>query len=70
MGANSPGFQDRVLAVIAGHVDDIPQSDVSQQMSSNGRFLSVTVTVQATSRAHLDDIYRALTGMEEILVVL
>ena len=70
MGANKPGFQDRVLALIAGHVDEIGEGDVSRQESSNGRFLSVTVTIQATSRDHLDAVYRALTGVEEILVVL
>lgn len=38
--------------------------------SSKGKYLGVTITVTATSRAQLDDIYRALTAHPLVKVVL
>ena len=38
--------------------------------SSKGKYLGVTITVTATSRAQLDDLYRALTGHPMVKVVL
>ena len=38
--------------------------------SSNGRYLSVTVTVTAESREQLDNVYRTLTASEQVLFVL
>lgn len=70
MGANNPGFRERVIRLISEHVQSLKDTDVSQQTSSNERFLSLTVTIEATSREHLDNVYQSLTGVEEILVVL
>ena len=49
---------------------DITAEDVALRSSKNGNFLSVTVTVDATSQEHLDRIYRSLTASEQILYVL
>ena len=38
--------------------------------SSNGNFVSVTVTISATSRQQLDDIYEDLTAHEDVLMAL
>lgn len=70
MGREEAGFPDFVLDLIRPHTGDIPAEDVSTRLSSNGRFVSVTVTVVAESRDHLDAIYLKLTASERILFVL
>jgi hypothetical protein len=70
MGRHEPGFESIVLALIGAHVGAIAPERVRRRASSNGRFLSVTVTVEAHSREQLDDIYRTLTGTEQVLLVL
>lgn len=70
MGRHAADFEAAVLAMISGHVGDIPAHSVRSRASSNGRFLSVTVTIDAQSRAQLDDVYRTLTASEQVLLVL
>ena len=43
---------------------------VQTAVSAKGNFVSVTVTVRATSREQLDDIYRELTAHEAVLMAL
>ena len=70
MGENEPSFQSLVLGVIESHAGTIPSADVSARASRNGRYVSVTVTLMAESRAQLDDIYRTLTANARVLFVL
>lgn len=43
---------------------------IESRPSSGGNYTGLTVTVRATSQAHLDDIYRALTGHPMVKIVL
>ena len=45
-------------------------SSVTSRPSRNARYLAVTVTFTATSRAQLDDIYRTLSVSEQVLFLL
>ena len=45
-------------------------STVELRPSSTGKYLGVTITVTATSREQLDDLYRALTSAPQVKVVL
>ena len=46
------------------------QDAVKAALSRNGRFVSVTVTITATSREQLDTIYREVTAHEDVLMAL
>jgi len=70
MGRDQSEFEAHVLQIVSAHVDDITAGDVSIRPSKKGKFLSVTVTVDARSQAHLDRIYRSLTASKKILYVL
>ena len=70
MGLHQPGFEELVVALVSGHVGELPAGSVRTRESSNGRYLSVTVTVIAESREQLDDVYRTLTSAEQVLFVL
>ncbi|MDH3976867.1 MAG: DUF493 domain-containing protein [Gammaproteobacteria bacterium] len=70
MGRDESEFEAHVLQLISPHVEDIKAEDVSIRLSKNGKFLSVTVTVDVQSKEQLDRIYLTLTDSERILYVL
>jgi hypothetical protein len=70
MGRDQPEFREAALAVVERHAGPIAGDAVRTSASSNGNFLSITVTITATSREQLDSIYRDLTDDEQILVAL
>jgi putative lipoic acid-binding regulatory protein len=59
-----------VLDIIRRHTDSVTQDSVSTRPSKNGTYLSVTVTITATSKPQLDAIYQDLSGHPHILMVL
>lgn len=70
MGRDESEFEAHVLQIISSHVDDIAPEDIAVRSSSKGKFLAVTVTIEAKSQEHLDRVYRNLTSSERILYVL
>lgn len=70
MGEDTPGFHAAVAAILAEHVAPLETLKVSKQASSAGRYISVTVTFTAQSRAQLDALYQALSADEQVLMAL
>ena len=70
MGRDEAEFEAHVLQIISTHVEDIAAEDIALRSSSKGKFLSVTVTIDAQNQDHLDRIYRTLTSSERVLYVL
>lgn len=70
MGPGREGFPAHVIGLISLHTKEIDHEDVAIRPSRNGKFISVTVTFTAESRAQLDRIYQSLTSSEQILFVL
>ena len=70
MGKSHPEFAETIVTVVRQFDNEVDASRVETRPSSGGNYTGLTVTVRATSRAHLDDIYRALTGHPMVKVVL
>jgi putative lipoic acid-binding regulatory protein len=70
MGKSHPEFAETIVTVVRQFDNEVDASRVETRPSSSGNYTGLTVTVRATSRAHLDDIYRALTGHPMVKVVL
>jgi putative lipoic acid-binding regulatory protein len=70
MGAHSEAFETEVLTLVREHVGEPGEEAIQRRASSNGRYLSLTVTFTATSKAQLDDLYRALHASEQVLMTL
>ena len=70
MGRDQPEFRDAAFEVIERHAGPVADDAVKESSSREGRFLSITVTIRATSQQQLDDIYRELSSHEQILVAL
>ena len=59
-----------VVEVVNRHVSNLSENAVTTRPSTKGNFLSVTVTITATSREQIDNIYLELTAREEVLMAL
>ena len=70
MGSNVDGFVAAITALAQQFDPQFDASTVELRASSGGKYLGVTITVTATSREPLDDIYRALTSHPMVKVVL
>jgi putative lipoic acid-binding regulatory protein len=70
MGRVSDSFRRVVVELVEEHVGKLDDDDISESPSSKGNFVSITITITATSRIQLDGIYQALTDSEHVLVAL
>ena len=70
MGKAAPDFDTLVVEIVRRHVPDLRESAVSTRPSRGGKWLAVTVTIQAGNKAQLDAIYQDLTDHERIVMAL
>jgi hypothetical protein len=70
MGRDTPEFRTTARALVEKHAGEVADDAVQAATSRNGRFVSVTVTITATSKRQLDAIYREVTAHEDILMAL
>jgi putative lipoic acid-binding regulatory protein len=69
MGERHEEFRLTMTEVVRVHAPDLAEHDVTRE-SSGGRFYALTITVNATSRQQLDNIYLSLTGHPMVKMVL
>ena len=67
MGRAGDALRDTVVEIIEKHSGPVDDEAIRTTPSRNGRFVSLTITIEATSRAQLDDIYQDLTDADEVL---
>ena len=70
MGFAADDFDALVVAIVRKHVDDLREGAITAKQSRNGKYVSITVTIQAQSQAQLDGIYTELCRHERVLMVL
>lgn len=70
MGLAQGNLAQEVLAVIHKFAPDYDGKGMEMRASSSVKYVSLTCTVNAQSKAQLDDIYRALTSHPLVKVVL
>ncbi|MCF7988300.1 MAG: DUF493 domain-containing protein [Methylovulum sp.] len=59
-----------VIDIIRRHAPDLDHQAVKTRPSKDGRYLAVTVTIEATSKKQLDAIYQDLSDHPLVLVAL
>ena len=70
MGIAADDFDTLVVAIVRKHVNDLREGAIRSKQSRTGKYVSITVTIQAKSQDQLDDIYGELSRHERILMVL
>ena len=70
MGRAEPGFDSLVVEIVRRHAPDLREGAVISRPSKGGHWVSVTVTIEASSKAQLDAIYQALSDHDKIVMAL
>lgn len=70
MGRHSDDFAQVIVEIVQRHAPDFDAATLEMRASREGRYLSLTATINATSRAQLDDLYRELSSNARVSVVL
>jgi putative lipoic acid-binding regulatory protein len=70
MGRDSPEFRETARLLVEKHTGPVDDAAVNGALSRNGNFVSITITVNATSQQQLDDIYRDVSSHDDILMAL
>ena len=70
MGRKERGFAQTVTEIVLKHACDFDPATVQMRPSRQGKYLSVTCVVRATSRDQLDALYRELCDHPAVVMVL
>ena len=70
MGVKADGFVHAITTIAREFDPSFDASTVELRDSREGKYLGITITITATSRQQLDDLYRALTAHPLVKVVL
>lgn len=70
MGAHVEGFVEAIAHVALQFDPGFDAATIEQRPSTAGNYLGLTITITATSREQLDELYRTLTTHPMVKVVL
>ena len=70
MGAQVEGFVHAITELAQRFAPTFDPTTIALRPSSGGKYVGVTITITATSREQLDDLYRALSGHPMVKIVL
>ena len=69
-GLQQAGFAQAVLEVVTKHDPGFAAASMEMRASKNARYISLTCTLNATSREQLDALYQELCDHPSIVMVL
>ena len=70
MGLAGGALAQTVLEIVQRHAPDYDGATMEMRASSGGKYVSLTCTINASSKAQLDALYRELSGHPLVKVVL
>ncbi len=70
MGLTRDDFAQTILEIVRRHAPDFDGATMEMRSSSGAKYLSLTCTINATSQAQLDELYRELSKHEMVKIVL
>ena len=70
MGAATDEYRSLVIGIVTRHFGNLDPARIEERSSGGGKYLGLTVTVRAESKAQLDAVYRELTSCRQVLVAL
>ncbi len=70
MGRPSAEFRARIHAVVIKHVPNVETDLITERLSENGNFLSISYMIVAESREQVVALAKDLTAAEGVLMVL
>ncbi len=70
MGRREGGFTTAVIEIVTRHAPDFMPGTLESRPSREGKYVSLTATVNATSQEQLDALYRELCDHPSVVMVL
>ncbi len=70
MGRRDSGFAKAVIEIVQRHAPDFMPGTLEMRPSREGKYVSLTATVNATSREQLDALYQELCDHPSVVMVL
>jgi putative lipoic acid-binding regulatory protein len=70
MGHTRAGFAQNVLEIVKRHAPDFDGATMEMRASKQGKYLSITCTINATTREQLDGLYKELCDHPMVVMVL
>jgi len=70
MGRREGGFAQGVMEIVLRHAPDFQPATIEMRPSRQGKYLSLTCVVNATSREQLDALYQELCDHPSVVLVL
>ena len=70
LGHTRPGFAQAILEVVNRHAPDFDGATIEMRSSKRGKYVSITCTINAISRAQLDGLYKELCDHPMVVTVL
>ena len=70
LGHTQAGFAQAILDIVKRHAPDFDGATLEMKSSKHGKYLSITCTINATSRAQLDALYGELCDHPMVVMVL
>jgi len=70
MGRREAGFTRAVIEIVTRHAPDFMPGTMETRPSRQGKYISLTATVNATSREQLDALYQELCDHPSVVMVL
>ena len=70
VGRPSPEFRARIHAVVLKHAPNVETDRITERLSENGNFLSISYMIVAESREQVVALARDLTSADGVLMVI
>ena len=70
IGRPGDGFRARVHAIVLRHVPAVDSERVSERLSGNGNFLSISYNLLAESRAQIESLTAELRECDGVMMLL
>jgi putative lipoic acid-binding regulatory protein len=70
MGRPSDEFRARVHAIMLQHAPSLDPERITERLSENGNFLSISYLLVAESREQIESLVAALKACEDVLLIL
>jgi uncharacterized protein len=70
VGRPSPEFRARIHAIVIQHAPNVETDRITERLSENGNFVSISYTIVAESREQVIALARDLKAAEGVLMIL
>lgn len=70
VGRRSPTMRANIDAIVRAHVPDLDDSQISERESNQQHFLSITYTINATSREQVVELAQALQASKDVIMLI